>query len=59
MLAREVAEQQGAFELLRTASQNTNRKLRLVADEIVETGDVTQLTTDHSSGPPPTLPRPS
>ena len=29
----------GAFELLKKASQDTNRKLRLVAEEIVLTGD--------------------
>lgn len=45
MLARKVSEE-AAFGLLRTASQNTNQKLRLVADEIVETGDVTLLPAE-------------
>ncbi|GAA2473945.1 ANTAR domain-containing protein [Terrabacter carboxydivorans] len=45
MLARKVGEE-AAFGLLRTASQNTNRKLRLVADEIVETGDVSLLPAE-------------
>jgi hypothetical protein len=33
----------GAFELLKKASQDTNRKLRLVAEEVVLTGDVSVL----------------
>lgn len=33
----------GAFELLRKASQDNNRKLRLVAEEVVLTGDVDGL----------------
>ncbi|WP_404387420.1 ANTAR domain-containing protein [Humibacillus xanthopallidus] len=32
-----------AFEILRTASQNTNQKLRVLADEVVATGDVSGL----------------
>lgn len=42
MLACKVSEE-AAFELLRTASQNANRKLRLVAEEIVQTGDISLL----------------
>ena len=42
MAAYKVSEA-AAFGLLRTHSQNTNRKLRDVADEVVATGDVTAL----------------
>jgi hypothetical protein len=34
-----------AFAILVSASQNGNRKLRLVAEEVVQTGDVSQLPT--------------
>lgn len=32
-----------AFEMLRLASQKANRKLRILADEVVQTGDVADL----------------
>jgi hypothetical protein len=32
-----------AFEMLRLASQQANRKLRILADEVVQTGDVADL----------------
>lgn len=53
MLARKVSEE-AAFGLLRTASQNTNQKLRLVADEIVQTGDVTVLPAEPTEPAEPT-----
>jgi hypothetical protein len=46
-----------AFEMLRLASQKANRKLRILADELVQTGDLADLhsvaardeaTADHS-----------
>ncbi|NUR80247.1 MAG: ANTAR domain-containing protein [Dermatophilaceae bacterium] len=42
MVAYKVDEA-AAFDLLRAHSQNTNRKVRELADEVVETGDVTGL----------------
>jgi hypothetical protein len=42
MANRKVTEAAG-FLILKKASQNSNRKLRVVADEVVETGDVTVL----------------
>ena len=43
MAARRVTED-GAFAILRQASQDTNRKLRAPADDIVATGDVSALS---------------
>jgi len=37
----------GAFAILRKASQDSNRKLRLVAEEVVLTGDVPGLPDRH------------
>ena len=42
MANRRVTET-GAFAILVSASQNTNCKLRLIAEEVVETGDVSRL----------------
>jgi hypothetical protein len=42
MAGRKVDEDQ-AFGVLRKASQNTNRKLRMIAEEVVRTGDVSGL----------------
>ncbi|MFM6848717.1 MAG: ANTAR domain-containing protein [Terrabacter sp.] len=42
MAYRKVSETD-AFSVLVSASQNTNRKLRVLAAEIVDTGDVSQL----------------
>ena len=42
MANRKVTEPDG-FLILKKASQNSNRKLRVVADELVETGDVSVL----------------
>ena len=42
MVSRRVTEVQ-AFQILCRASQHANTKLRLVADEVVYTGDVTSL----------------
>ena len=42
MARRKVGETE-AFSMLVNASQNTNRKLRRVADEVVDTGDVSTL----------------
>ncbi|GAA3634729.1 ANTAR domain-containing protein [Microlunatus ginsengisoli] len=42
MASRKVNETD-AFLLLTRASQNTNRKVRVVADEVVETGDISDL----------------
>ncbi|MDT0212350.1 ANTAR domain-containing protein [Rothia sp. ARF10] len=38
-------DESGAFRILRQASQDSNTKLRSVADEIVTTGDVSWLPT--------------
>jgi AmiR/NasT family two-component response regulator len=35
--------QDDAFDLLRTVSQRTNRKLREIADEVVHTGQLPEL----------------
>lgn len=43
MTTRRVSETD-AFVLLSKASQNTNRKLRVLAEDIVRTGDVSRLT---------------
>ncbi|WP_345201646.1 ANTAR domain-containing protein [Fodinibacter luteus] len=50
MANRHISETQ-AFAILVRASQNTNCKLRLVADDIVNSGDVTDLP---AAGPEPT-----
>ena len=42
MASRRVGED-AAFEILRKASQDSNRKVRVIADEIVRTGDVASL----------------
>jgi hypothetical protein len=42
MANRKVSETD-AFRILTRASQNTNRKVRLLADELVETGDLSEL----------------
>ena len=42
MAHRRVGED-AAFEILRKASQDGNRKVRVIADEIVRTGDVANL----------------
>lgn len=42
MANRRVTEAE-AFQVLTRASQNTNRKVRLIAEELVETGDVNSL----------------
>lgn len=42
MAAAKVSEV-AAFEILRSASQSANRKLRVLAEEVVETGEVTGL----------------
>ena len=42
MISRKVTEAD-AFEILSRASQQANRKLRLLADEVAATGDVSQL----------------
>ena len=42
MANRRVGED-AAFEILRKASQDSNRKVRVIADEIVRTGDVANL----------------
>lgn len=42
MASRNVTEE-AAFELLRSASQQANRKVRILADEVVRTGDVSDL----------------
>ena len=43
VMANDKVREQAAFEILSKASQDTNRKLRLLADELVETGDVSCL----------------
>ncbi|GAB3060747.1 hypothetical protein GCM10027053_23660 [Intrasporangium mesophilum] len=42
MASRRVSEDE-AFDILRKASQNTNRKLRVIAEEVARTGDIGQL----------------
>ncbi|MGW5237321.1 ANTAR domain-containing protein [Monashia sp. NPDC004114] len=42
MASRRVSEDE-AFDILRKASQNTNRKLRVIAEEVAHTGDISQL----------------
>lgn len=44
VMANDKVREQAAFEILSKASQHTNRKLRLLADELVETGDVNCLS---------------
>ena len=44
MVARKVSEVE-AFAILSQASQNTNRKVRVLADDIVAKGDVSALPT--------------
>ena len=41
LTARHLMTQQQAFDLLRMASQRTHRKLRDVARDVAETGDIT------------------
>lgn len=43
VMTRHRVSEVGAFELLKKASQDSNRKLRLVAEEVVLTGDVPGL----------------
>jgi hypothetical protein len=43
VMSRRNLSEDDAFELLRRASMNGNRKLRSVADEVVLTGDVSDL----------------
>lgn len=45
VMARTGLTEPEAFELLKRASQDTNRKLRLIADDVVLTGDVEMLRT--------------
>ena len=45
VMARTGLTEPEAFELLKSASQDTNRKLRLIADDVVLTGDVEMLRT--------------
>ena len=43
VMAKCVVTEVIGFEMLKRTSQDTNRRLRVVAEEIVSTGDVTQL----------------
>ncbi len=43
VMANRKLDEEDAFAILVKASQDTNRKLRLVADDVVFTGDVTDL----------------
>lgn len=45
VMARTGATEAEAFDLLKRASPDTNRKVRLLADDVVLTGDVTMLRT--------------
>lgn len=54
MASRKVSEVE-AFAIISRASQNTNRKVRVLADEVVNTGDVSGLPTagdGHRPGGP-------
>ncbi len=43
IMANRNLTEEAAFELLRSASQQANRKVRILADEVVRTGDVSDL----------------
>lgn len=43
IMANRQVDETGAFQVLSKSSQNTNRKLRDLAEEIVRTGDVSDL----------------
>ena len=43
VMAHYSVSEAGAFDLLKNASQDSNRKLRVVAEEVVRTGDVPEL----------------
>jgi hypothetical protein len=43
IMASRRVDEDGAFAILRKASQNTNRKLRVIAEEVVRTGDIANL----------------
>ena len=45
VMARTGATEAEAFELIKRASQDSNRKVRLLADDVVLTGDVGMLQT--------------
>ena len=45
LMARELCTQDRAFDMLRTASQHTHRKLRDIADHVKETGVLPDLRT--------------
>ena len=45
IMARRSIDEVEAFRVLVAASQSSNRKLRVIAHEVVETGDVSRLPT--------------
>ena len=45
VMARTGLTETEAFELIKRASQDTNRKVRLLADDVVLTGNVAMLRT--------------
>ena len=43
VMAVRLVDEERAFEILKTASSHANRKLRVIADDVVRTGDVSEL----------------